>query len=92
MAPTSADHVAVLTGHVAPTPGTYSGRPNGSRSACFSTMAKAAGNSDSLDLQPPRPPPTLPYSTYSGLLTDRDRVPCKSHKHTSECLIECKSL
>jgi hypothetical protein len=25
-------------------------------------MAKAAGNSDSLDLQPPRPPPTLPYS------------------------------
>src|SRR5829696_7426306 len=26
-------------------------------------MAKAAGNSDSLDLQPPRPPPTLPSAT-----------------------------
>jgi len=24
--------------------------------------AKAAGNSDSLDLRPPRPPPTLPWS------------------------------
>jgi hypothetical protein len=26
-------------------------------------MAKAVGNSDSLGLQPPRPPSTLPYSS-----------------------------
>jgi len=42
---------------------TADGWPSKKRQAPFlGTKAKAAGNSDSLDLQPPRPPPTLPCS------------------------------
>ena len=42
-------------------------------------MAKAAGNSYSLDLQSPRPPPTLPYF-YATRHSKSDGVlapPCK---------------